>query len=140
MPKEEALKIASEKELDLILISTSADLPIARIANFDKFRYEQSKEEKKKNINSSKQQLKHIQFSARSADNDMRTQIAKLEKFLKNGSKVAITLRLRGREKGNKDWARSRMEIFLSMIEQEYKIVSPLKFAGYGMTIHISPK
>lgn len=140
MSKTEALKNASDKNLDLILISTNTNIPIARIANFDKFRYEQDKEEKKRNMNISRQQLKHIQFSARSADNDMRTQVVKLEKFLRNGSRIIITLRLRGREKGNKEWARLRMENFLSMITEDYKIVSPLRHSKYGMMMHISPK
>jgi len=138
MSKQEALDKASSDNLDLVLIVPDADPPVARIVSFDKFRYQQEKEEKKQV--KKQQELKHIRFSARSAPHDLATQVAKVEKFLAKGDKVEFILRLRGRERGNKDWARSRMDNFLSMIESEYKILSPPRFGGRGMMMQIGPK
>ncbi len=139
MSKEDALKLAEEKNLDLILITIDSNPSIAKIANFDKFRYQKEKEDKEKNKSSKKQELKHIQFSARSAKHDIETQIKKVNSFLEKGNNVELILRLRGREKGNKEWAKSKMEEFLSEIGVEYKVVSPMKFGGRGINMQIRP-
>jgi len=60
--------------------------------------------------------------------------------FLEKGHNVEIMMVLRGREKGNKEWAKERLANFLSMIATEYKIVAPEKFAGRGMNMQISKK
>ena len=135
---KEALEQAYSKDLDLVLISPEADPPVARIVKFDKFRYQQEKEEKKQK--SKVQELKRIRFSARSADHDLQTQVRKVEKFLGRGDRVEIILRLRGRERGNRDWARSRHDKFLGMIEYEYRVTTQPKFGGMGMNMQIAPK
>lgn len=141
---QDALAQAQERGLDLIEIAPEAKPPVAKIVNFDKFRYQQEKEAKRQQQKSSSE-LKQIRLSARSADNDLRTKAKKLIEFLNRGDKVEILLRLRGREKYNREWAMERMEHFLSLIKEEYpdteyKILSPAKFAGQGITMQIGKK
>jgi len=138
LSKEDALKLAIEKGLDLIEISPEADPPVAKILSFDKFRYQQKKEAKKTQQKTA--ELKHIRISARSAENDLRIKAKQLDMFLEKGHNVEIMMVLRGREKGNKEWAKERLANFLSMIATEYKIVAPEKFAGRGMNMQISKK
>ena len=81
-----------------------------------------------------------MQISARAAENDLRIKLRKLEEFLSGGHPVEIQLRLRGREKYMKDWARGKMGEFLRMIEVEYRVVSEPKFGGRGMIAQIVKK
>ncbi len=106
--------MAEERELDLVLISPAATPPIAKITNFDKFRYAREKELKKQKQQKAPE-TKRIQISGRTAKNDLMIRIRKLEEFLKKGHRVEIQLTLRGREKGNKEWARIKLGEFMEI-------------------------
>ncbi len=138
MPREAALKLAGEKELDLVEISAAAKPPVAKIISFDKFRYQQEKEAKKQRATQKFSELKQIQISARAAKNDLEIKVKRLEEFLEKGYKVEIFLRLRGREKYNRNWAHYKLEEFLKMISVEYKITLEPKFGGQGMIMQIT--
>lgn len=140
MPLEAALKLAREKRLDLIEIAAMANPPVARIINFDKFRYQKEKELKKQKATQKKSEFKQIQITAKSAKNDLQIRVEKINGFLKEGHKIEIILVLKGREKYNRDWARYKMEEFLKMITEEYKITMEPKFAGRGVIMQITKK
>lgn len=139
LPLSEALRLAKEKGLDLVEIAAGANPPVAKIISYDKFRYQESKRLKK-------QQPKHkigskqIQISVREAKNDLMIKIRRLEEFLSQGHQIEIVMRLRGREKGNKDFARKKLEEFLSMIGYPFKITNHPSFGGYGLNMQISPQ
>ena len=136
---EEALKLAEEKELDLVLISPKADPPVARIINFDKFRYAREKEIKKQKRQKAPE-MKRIQISGRTAKNDLLIQLRKLEKFMEAGHKIQIQLTLRGREKGNREWAEMKLREFMEMITVPHRVVSDIKRGGRGLLVQISPE
>ena len=140
MPLEAALKLAQEKELDLIEIVPTGKPPIAKIINFDKFRYQKEKELKKQKAAQKISEMKQIQISARAAKNDLETQIRKMEKFLEDGHKIQIILVLKGREKYNRQWAFQKLDEFLKMIPVEYKTTMEPKFAGRGLLMQIAKK
>ncbi|BCX15960.1 MAG: hypothetical protein KatS3mg098_189 [Candidatus Parcubacteria bacterium] len=140
MSKEEALKLASEQGLDLIEIVPSANPPVAKIISFDKFRYQQEKEEKKQRVRQGREELKQVRITPRSAENDLKIKVKKIEEFLAQGHKVEIVLMLKGREKYNRQWANEKLTEFLEMIETEYKITMPAKEGGRGIVIQISKK
>jgi translation initiation factor IF-3 len=141
MPTSDALKLAPrDSGLDLIEISPSAKPPVARIMSFDKYRYEQEKLEKKQRQANKNTDLKQVQISARAALNDLQVKLAKLEEFLNEGHPVEIIMRLKGREKANKDFAGQKLTAFMKMIVTEYKIISPPKYAGNGFSAQITKK
>lgn len=140
MSKEEALKLASEQGLDLIEIVPSANPPVAKIISFDKFRYQQEKEEKKQRVRQGREELKQVRITPRSAENDLKIKVKKIEEFLAQGHKVEIVLMLKGREKYNRQWANEKLTEFMEMIETEYKITMPAKEGGRGIVIQISKK
>jgi len=135
----EALKLA-QSGLDLIEIAPQAKPPVARLMSFDKYRYQREKEEKRERLAQKTAGPKQIQISARSARNDLQIKVRQLEKFLGEGHQIYIQMRLRGREKGNKDWARMKLGEFLGMITPEYKVISEPKFGGYGVGVTIIKK
>lgn len=101
MSSRDAYKLSTEEELDLILINENQTPPIVRIEDYKKFLYNLEKAEKEKKKNSSKSVIKEIQLSSEISDNDLNTKIKKGLEFLKEGNKVKVVLRLKGREKAN---------------------------------------
>lgn len=142
LQKDEALKYALERNLDLIEVSPNANPPIAKIISFDKFRYQQDKEAKRQaaQANKSAGDFKQIRITARAAENDLRIKVKQLEEFIKENSKVEICLVLRGREKGKREWAEERLKAFLSMIEVPYTITMPHRMGGKGIIMQIIKK
>lgn len=143
LSREKALALARPQDgVDLIEISPNAKPPVARLMSYDKFRYEEAKREKKERLAQKSAGMKRVQISARAAKNDLEIKMRQLEKFLSEGHQIEIHLRLRGREKGNKDWASQKLEEFLKMIpaEVEYKRISPPRFGGYGLSMQIGKK
>lgn len=136
----EALRIAGEKELDLIEIAPNAKPPVAKIIDFDKFRYQREKEMKKQRALQKTSELKQIRFGARAAKNDLEIKIKQMEKFVADGHKVEIMLVLKGREKYNRDWAIQKMREFLAMLPFEYKTIVEPKFGGRGLLTQITKK
>lgn len=137
MSRDAALRMAASQGLDLIEISPNASPPIAKITSFDKYRYEQEKLARKERRAQKSTGVKQIRITPRAAANDLAIRIRKLEEFLNEGHQVEIMMKLRGREKGNKEWAFQKMKEFLAKITVEYKTMSPPKAGGIGITAHI---
>ena len=140
LSRDEALEKARKAGLDLIEIAPNAKPPVARVMSFDKYRYQKEKEERKERKAQRGSGLKQVQISVRAAPNDLQIKLKRLEEFLAEGHPVEIRLRLRGREKGNKDWARKKLDEFLAMIQTEHKIANPPKWGGMGLAVQIVRK
>ena len=135
--KEEALRLAAEKGLDLIEIAPTAKPPVAKIMSFDKFRYQKEKEYKKQRLAQKVAGRKQIRVGARAAENDLRVKAKKANEFLDNGSKVEVMMILRGREKGNRAWAEQKLNEFLKMLDPESKVTSPSRYTGRGFVVQV---
>lgn len=136
--KEEALKYASEAGLDLIEIAPTAKPPVARIMSYDKFRYQKEKEERKQRIAQKAEELKQVRISAKAAKHDLEVIAKKANGFLEKGARVEIMMRLRGREKANKDWARGKLEEFLKLLTPDHKVTGPPRYTGNGFIVQVS--
>ncbi len=138
MPKEAALNLAKEKNLDLIEIVPVAKPPVAQIISFDKFRYQKEKEWKKQRLAQKKiAELKQVRISPRAAKNDLEVKAALVEKFLQAGHKVEINLFLKGREKYNRDWGLLKLKDFLKIIKIPHKITLEPRFIGKGFVVQV---
>ena len=137
----EALSLARDKfGLDLIEISPTAKPPVARIMSFDKYRYEAEKARKKERQLQKASGMKQVQISARAAHNDFLIKARQTDEFLNADHQIEINFRLRGREKKNRAWADERLKEFLGLIQVEYKVSSPPRFGGRGMSMQILKK
>ena len=136
MPTGKAMEIAVSKGLDLVEISSNAVPPVVKIISFDKFRYQKEKEQKSQRQSTAKD-MKQIQIGLKSAMNDLLMRARQIDGFLKEGYKVEIQLKLRGREKANMDWARKKFEEFFTLISEEFKITNPIRPGGRGLNAQI---
>lgn len=120
---DEAIKLAEEKKLDLFLLNTKIQPPVARLGDYKKFLY--LKEKKKKGIKKPKEQ-KIIQIGVNEALNDLQRKARQAQKFLDEGYPVQIKMLIKGRQQLHHDFAKERFMRFLEMIERK-KITQPLK-------------
>jgi len=93
----EALKIASNMGVDLVEIVKDSNPPVCRVIEYQKFAYENKKKEKDKSAHSKKSELKEIRLSPNIGDHDFGFKVKQAEKFLKDGNKVKVTLKFKGR-------------------------------------------
>lgn len=98
MATSEAMKLADDAGLDLIMISPNAAPPVCRIEDFGKYRYEQLRKEKENKKKQKVYEVKEIRFSPNIDTNDFNTKVNAARKFLTKGEKVKVTIRFRGRE------------------------------------------
>lgn len=111
----EAKKIADEMEMDLIEINSSSKPPILKIASYEKMIYE-LKKAAKKNKQASKP-LKEVQLSVNITDHDLATKANNARKFIESGSKVKVTLTMKGRELARRDDNKRSILEFIVMLE-----------------------
>jgi translation initiation factor IF-3 len=137
---EDALKlIDAEKGLDLIEIAPQANPPVVRLMNYDKWRYEQEKKQKREAFlkKSKSTSIKYIQITPRASQHDLEIKAKQLENFLNKGYIIEIQMQLRGREKLNKEWAMQKLNDFLNLINLKYKILSSPKEGGRGIIVQL---
>lgn len=114
LPIETALKMAEEKDLDLALVSPNPKMPVCKLLDYSKFKYEQTKKEKEQRKNQKTIVVKEVQLSYRIEQHDFNTKLKMTKKFLSAGNKVNVVLRLKGREKIFVDKAVEILERFAS--------------------------
>ncbi len=140
MSREEALKLAQEKGLDLIEVAPMANPPVARIMDYGKYLYREEKEWRKQRAKQKKDLLKVIRLNLNIGLNDMKIKAKKTDEFLDEGLRVQIDLVLKGRAKYQKtfsDLAKKKIEDFLKIITAPIKIVSELKKQPRGWNVTI---
>ncbi len=98
MPVREALRIAEERQLDLVEIAPQAKPPVCRIMDFGKYKYEQSKKEKEARKKQKIVEIKEIKLRPNIEDHDFFVKVRNASRFLREGDKVKATIIFRGRE------------------------------------------
>jgi translation initiation factor IF-3 len=139
MSKEAALKLAQEAELDLFVVSDKTDVPIARIVDYGKYKFQQSKKEKtgkKKQSN----ETKEIKMSYNIDIGDYNTRVNQSIKFLEKDKRVKLNITLRGREIQHVDLAKKLALKFIDDV-MEYGTAdgSPDKMMGRSVIIYVNP-
>lgn len=138
--REEALKLAQERGLDLIEVAPLAKPPVARIMDYGKYLYREEKEWRKQKAKQKKDLLKVIRLNLNTGLNDLKIKAKKTDEFLNEGLRVQIDLVLKGRAKYQKtfsDLAKKKMEDFLKIIAVPVKIISELKKQPRGWNVTI---
>jgi len=135
---KEALEKAAEFGLDLIEISPNATPPVAKIADFGKFQYEENKKLKQAKSKSHSVEIKTVQVKLGTGEHDLSLKAKKTSEWLSEGNRVKIDLFLPGRAKYlDEKFLKERIERVLKLISVNYKIASPPVKSPKGMTIII---
>lgn len=140
MPTKKALELADDRRLDLALIAPKATPPVCKIMDYGKYRFEIAKREKEARKNQHVINVKEIRLSAAIEEHDMGVKAKNASKFLKNGDKVKVSIRYRGREMAHREIGFKIMEKFSSMLTVENTIERRPRIDGRSMTMVIGPK
>ncbi|OGG37779.1 translation initiation factor IF-3 [Candidatus Jorgensenbacteria bacterium GWA1_54_12] len=140
MPLAEALKLAEERGLDLVEIAPQAQPPVVRICSFDKLRYREEKEARKKRGQQKVKDMKHVRITPRAAKNDLEVKARKAREFLEAGHRLEVGIFLRGREKANQDFAKQKLAAFIAMLGEDCVMAVPPRYSGRGFTTQILKK
>ena len=136
----EALRIAAERGLDLIEISPTAHPPICKIMDFGKFKYQREKGEREHGKKQKEVELKGIRIGFTTGKHDLELRAKQAERFLADGDKVRINMKLRGREKAHGALAFQKFNEFLAMIPLEINLESPPRRFPQGIITIITKK
>ena len=96
LPIARALEIAEEKKLDLVLVSPNAQVPVCKIMNYGKYKFEQAKKEKEAKKKQKIQETKELRITPNIEEHDFGFKAKNAKKFIEDGNKVKITVRFRG--------------------------------------------
>jgi translation initiation factor IF-3 len=138
--KQEALKMAESKGLDLVLISPDAKPPVAKIMDFGKHRYEMEKRKKEAKKNQKIIEIKEIKFSCKIADNDVNYKVKHAREFLEKGKHVKLRVFLRGREMANPEWGEEVLRKVWPMLEDIASIEKDIQQEGRYISLYVVPK
>lgn len=116
VPITDARQQALEAELDLVMVAEKADPPVVRIMDLGKHVYDQAKKQAKQKARSKGGDVKGVRISFKIGEHDLGMRLAQANRFLSEGNKVKVEMRLRGREKGRTDLARQKVQEFVIQI------------------------
>jgi translation initiation factor IF-3 len=137
---KDALKIALEKELDLVEVAPTAKPPVCRIMDFGKYRYEQSKREREARKKQKVIEVKEIRMTPKIEEHDFQVKVKAAQKFLKDGDKVKAIIRFRGREIVHADLGKTLLKQLFEGV-QEYAIMErEPKIEGKNMIMILACK
>ncbi len=140
MSSADALALAEEKELDLVKIAPNAVPPVCKIMDYGKFRFEQLKKEKEAKKNQRVVEVKEIRMSPSIDTNDLNTKVKNAMKFLKDGNRVKVTVRFRGREMAHTSLGEVLLKQFGESCAEVATVEKGAKLEGRNMSMFLSPK
>ncbi|WP_205007306.1 translation initiation factor IF-3 [Sporolactobacillus spathodeae] len=138
--KSEALGLAQNVNLDLVMVAPGAKPPVCRIMDYGKFRFEQQKKEREARKNQKVISLKEIRLSPSIEDHDFNTKMRNARKFLEKGDKVKASVRFRGRAITHSNLGRDVLEKLAEECADISTIEARPKMEGRSMFLVLAPK
>ena len=140
MSAADAQRLAYEKDLDLVKIAPNATPPVCKIMDYGKFRFEQLKKEKEAKKNQRVVEIKEVRMSPNIDTNDFNVKVKNAQKFLKEGNRVKVTVRFRGREMAHTSIGEVLLKQFGDACAEMATVEKNPKLDGRLMTMFLSPK
>ncbi len=137
--RNEALQIAEDKGLDLVLMSPNANPPVAKIMDYGKHKYQLEKKKKEARKNQKTIDVKEVKFSCKIADNDIAYKVKHAREFLEAGKHVKLRVFLRGREMANPEWGVDVLNRVWPMLEDVGNLEQPPKRDGRYVNMYVTP-
>lgn len=134
MTRDEALSKARELELDLVEIAAAANPPVAKLIDYEKFRYQEEKKEQQAKKNIHEVELKEIWLSPRIAEHDLDTRLRKADSFITKGNKVKLNVKFKGREMAHPETGYKVTRQALDWFKGRVIVERETKFEGRNLT------
>ena len=136
----DAQKIADERKLDLVKIAPTAKPPVCRIMDYGKYKFDQAKKEKEARKKQKTVDVKELRLSPGIDTHDVQVKVKKANEFLKDGDKVKVSIRFRGREIGHSKVGVQIMEDFAKATEEFGLVDKQPKMEGRSLVMFLAPK
>jgi translation initiation factor IF-3 len=140
MSAAQAMEIAVEHGLDLVKIAPNSVPPVCKIMDYGKYRFEQSKREKEARRNQHVVEIKEIRMSPSIGDNDFNTKLKNGQKFLREGNRLKVAVRFRGREMAHTEIGEELLKRFAAGCDEVATVDKNPKLDGRHMSMFLSPK
>ncbi len=139
VPIEQAQNAAAEKGMDLVKIAPQAKPPVCKIMDYGKFRFEQAKREKEARKNQRVVEIKEIRLTPNIDVGDLNTKVKNACRFLKEGDKVKVSVRFRGREVTHSSLGQNLLHRFAEMCSGYSTVEKQPKLEGRQMLMFLAP-
>ena len=140
MRTQDALRMAQDRDLDLVEVAPDAKPPVTRILDYSKYKYEQNQKQKAARKHQQQINVREIKFRPKIAQNDYETKRGHVERFLRGRDKVKVTIMFRGREMAHPE----RGEMLLNRLAEELKDLAVIEQRpqqdGRNMTMMLAPQ
>ena len=140
IPTVDALRMARERDLDLVEIAPNANPPVCKILDFGRYRFEQEKKLRDSKKKQKVLKLKEIRMQPKIGPGDLDTKAKHIQEFLDEGDKVKVTIRFRGRELAHTELGFDVLKEVLKRLTSAYVIEKPAAMEGKFMSMTISAK
>ena len=140
MSAAQANALAEEQEMDLVKISPNAVPPVCKIMDYSKFCFDQKKREKEARKNQKVVEIKEIRMSPSIDTNDLNTKVKNAQKFLKDGNRVKVSVRCRGREMAHTNLGEKLLMDFAQACSELANMEKNPKLEGRFMAMFLAPK
>ncbi len=139
VPIDEAQNLSIDKGLDLVMIAPKAEPPVCRIMDYGKFRFEQEKREKEAKKKQQVVEVKEIQLSCNIGEHDFQTKLNHAIRFLKDGNKVKVCVRFKGREMRHTELGMDIVMRFAEAASEYAQIDKKPVLEGRNLTLFLAP-
>lgn len=137
---KEALKLAIDKDLDLVKIAPKATPPVCRIMDYGKYCFEKTKREKEARKNQKIVEVKEIRMTSAIDTHDFNTKVNQAMKFLKSGDKLKVSVRFKRRAVAHPHIGEELLNKFKEAIAEVGTVDKPIKMEGRSLVMFVSPK
>lgn len=136
----QAIDLAISKRLDLVKVAPNAKPPVCRLMDYGKYRYDMEKKEKEARKKQKVINIKELRLTPNIEDHDLNTKANRAIDFLKNGDRVKVAVRFRGREMGHTDLGREVLDKFVDLISEYGVVDKKPKMEGRNLVMFLSEK
>ncbi|GLR11532.1 translation initiation factor IF-3 [Chitinimonas viridis] len=136
----EALRMAEEREVDLVEIAPNAVPPVCRLMDYGKFKYRESKKRHEQKLKVKQVQIKEVKFRPGTDENDYQVKLRNVTRFLEEGDKAKITLRFRGREMAHQEIGMAQLKRIETDLGELALVEQFPKLEGRQMIMMLAPK
>ncbi len=137
---KDAVRLAKEREMDLVEIAPKADPPVCKIIDYGKFKYEFQKREKTQKKNQHVSVLKEIRFHPNTDVHDFEFKTKHAINFIEEGNKVKAVVVFKGREMAYTQLGEELLTKFIEKIADHAKVESPMKMEGRNLSVIVVPQ
>src|SRR5690554_2064574 len=135
----DAIRMAREEDLDLVLVGEQAQPPVAKLMDYGKYRFELQQQTKEARKRSRQQEMKSIKFRVKIDDHDYETKVNHIRRFLKGGHKVKVTIMFRGRERTHPELGQAILNRVAADVSDLAAVDAAPMIAGMDMNMILRP-